>query len=140
MTTVPALLLQQDLGGTGGAALLGMGLIFFLVGMAVAVVFIIGMWKVFTKAGQPGWAILIPIYNIYILLKIAGRPGWWVILCCIPLVNVVVGILVAIDVAKSFGQSAAFGVILLFLLGGIGYLMLGFGNYTYVGPAALARQ
>src|ERR1035438_2692596 len=91
MTTVPALLLQQDLGGTGGAALLGMGLIFFLVGMAVAVVFIIGMWKVFTKAGQPGWAILIPIYNIYILLKIAGRPGWWVILCCIPLVNVVVG-------------------------------------------------
>src|ERR1039458_3615966 len=130
MTTVPALLLQADSGGVPSAALLGMGLIFFLVGMAVAVVFIIGMWKVFTKAGQPGWAILIPIYNIYILLKIAGRPGWWVILCCIPLVNVVVGILVAIDVAKSFGQSAAFGVILLFLLGGIGYLMLGFGNYT----------
>ena len=140
MTTVPALLLQQDLGNVPSAALLGMGLIFFLVGMVVAVVFIIGMWKVYTKAGQPGWAILIPIYNIYILLKIAGRPGWWVILCCIPLVNVVVGILVAIDVAKSFGQSAAFGVILLFLLGGIGYLMLGFGNYTYVGPAALARQ
>jgi hypothetical protein len=140
MTTVPALLLQQDSGGAPSAALLGASLVFFLVMMVVAVVFIIGMWKVYTKAGQPGWAILIPIYNIYILLKIAGRPGWWVILCCIPLVNVVVGILVAIDVAKSFGQSAAFGVILLFLLGGIGYLMLGFGNYTYVGPAALARQ
>jgi hypothetical protein len=140
MTTVPALLLQQDLGGAPTVALLGMGLVFFLVAMALAVVFIIGMWKVFTKAGQPGWAILIPIYNIYILLKIAGRPSWWVILCCIPLVNVVVGILVAIDVAKSFGQSAAFGVIMLFLLSGIGYLMLGFGNYKYVGPAALVRQ
>ena len=140
MTTVPALLLQQDLGNAPSAALLGMGLIFFLVGMVVAVVFIIGMWKVFTKAGKPGWAILVPFYSIYILLKIAGRPGWWLILCCIPLVNVVIAILVAIDVAKSFGQSAAFGVILLFLLGGIGYLILGFGNYKYVGPAALARQ
>ena len=140
MTTVPALLLQQDLGNGPSAALLGMGLIFFLVGMVVAVVFIIGMWKVFTKAGQPGWAILIPIYNVYILLKLAGRPGWWVILYFIPLVNLVIAILVAIDVAKSFGQSAAFGVILLFLLCGIGYLMLGFGNYTYVGPAALAKQ
>ena len=73
-------------------------------------------------------------------MKVAGRPGWWLILFCIPLVNIVIAILVSIDVAKSFGQSAAFGVILLFLLSGIGYLMLGFGNYTYVGPAALARQ
>jgi hypothetical protein len=140
MTTVPALLLQQDLGNAPSAALLGMGLILFLVMMVVMLVFIAGMWKVFTKAGQPGWAILIPIYNTYILMKIAGRPGWWVILCMIPLVNVVIMILVAIDVAKSFGQSAAFGVILLFLLCGLGYLMLGFGKYTYVGPAALARQ
>jgi len=108
--------------------------------MVIALVFIIAMWKVYTKAGQPGWAILIPIYNVYILLKLAGRPGWWVILYFIPLVNLVIAILVAIDVAKSFGQSAAFGVILLFLLCGIGYLMLGFGNYTYVGPAALAKQ
>src|ERR1039458_461281 len=140
MTTIPALLLQQDSGGAPSGALLGAGLVFFLVGMVVALVFIAGMWKVFTKAGQPGWAILIPIYNIYILLKIAGRPGWWVILFCIPLVNLVIAILVAIDVAKAFGQSAAFGVILLFLLGVLGYLMLGFGNYKYVGPATLARQ
>ncbi len=143
MTTVPALLLQQDAGNAPSAALLGTGLIFILVLTVVALVFIIAMWRVFTKAGQPGWATLIPIYNIYVLLKIAGRPGWWVILYIIPLVDVVVMILVSIDVAKSFGQGAAFGVILLFLLFplfGIGYLMLGFGNYTYVGPAALARQ
>jgi hypothetical protein len=139
MTTISALLLQPDSGRVPGTALLGMSLVFFLVVMALAVVFIIGMWKVFTKAGQPGWAILIPFYNTYILLKIAGRPGWWLVLYCIPLVNLVIIILVSIDVAKSFGQSAAFGVILLFLLCGIGYLMLGFGKYTYVGPAALAK-
>ena len=55
----------------------------------------------------------------------------------IPLVNIVIALLLAIDIAKSFGQSPAFGVILLFLLSGIGYLVLGFGNYRYIGPAAL---
>jgi len=107
--------------------------------LAIALVVIIAMWKVYTKAGQPGWAILIPIYNLYILLKIAGRPGWWIILCCIPFVNLVIAILLAIDVAKSFGKSAAWGVVLLFLLCGLGYLVLGFGKATYVGPAALAK-
>jgi hypothetical protein len=139
MTTIPAMLLQPGPGNAPSAALLGASLVIFLVIMVIAVVFIIGMWKVFTKAGQPGWAILIPIYNTYILLEIAGRPGWWLVFYFIPLVNLVIIILVSIDVAKSFGQSAAFGVILLFLLCGIGYLMLGFGNYKYVGPAALAK-
>jgi hypothetical protein len=92
------------------------------------------------KAGQPGWAVLIPFYNVYILLKIAGRPGWWLVLCLIPLVNIVIALMVAIDVAKAFGQSAVFGVVLLFLLSGIGYLVLGFGNYKYVGPATAAAQ
>jgi hypothetical protein len=100
----------------------------------VLVVIIIGGWKVFEKAGQPGWAVLIPIYNLWILLKIVGRPGWWLLLYLIPLVNVVIAIIIAIDVAKAFGQSAAFGFILIFLLGGIGYLILGFGNYRYLGP------
>lgn len=130
MTTVSALLLQSN--GTGIAAIGGTMLIVIL---AIAVVCIIGYWKVFEKAGQPGWAILIPIYNAYILLKIAGRPGWWVLLFLIPLVNIVIALIVAIDVAKSFGQGAAFGVVLLFLLSGIGYLILGFGNYQYVRPA-----
>jgi len=90
-----------------------------------------GCWKLFEKAGQPGWAILIPIYNAYILLKVAGRPGWWLLLYFIPLVNLVISIVVAIDVAKNFGQSAAFGFFLNFLLGGIGYVILGFGDYRY---------
>jgi hypothetical protein len=94
----------------------------------------------FEKAGYPGWGVLIPIYNAYILVKIAGRPGWWVILLFIPLINIAIAIVVSIDVAKAFGQSALFGFILIFLLGGIGYLILGFGNYQYQGRALIARM
>ena len=107
-----------------------------LFALAIAVIVVIGMWKVFEKAGQPGWACIIPIFNVYILLKIAGRPAWWLVLFLIPIANFVVALIVALDVAKAFGQSAVFGFFLLFLFGGIGYLILGFGNYQYRGPAA----
>jgi len=140
MTMIPALLLQEDTGAGGLGALLAVGGTILLVALALAVVLIIGLWKVYVKAGQPGWAVLIPFYNVYVLLKIAGRPGWWLVLCLIPLVNIVIALMVAIDVAKAFGQSAVFGVVLLFLLSGIGYLVLGFGNYKYVGPATAAAQ
>ena len=137
MTMIPALLLLDDsAAATGG--LLALGGTFMMVMLVVAVVFIAGFWKVFVKAGHPGWAAIVPFYNLYILLKIAGRPGWWMVLYFIPLANIVVGILVAIDIAKAFGQSAVFGVVLLFLLSGIGYLVLGFGNYRYIGPPGAA--
>ena len=140
MTMIPALLLQENTGAGGLGALLAVGGAMMIVALALAVVLIIGLWKVYVKAGQPGWAVLIPFYNVYILLKIAGRPGWWLVLCLIPLVNIAIAVIVAIDVAKAFGQSAVFGVVLLFLLSGIGYLVLGFGNYKYVGPATAAAQ
>lgn len=134
MTPVSAmLLLQHDSNGLLGAVFGGAML---LVWLAVAVVVIVGAWKMFEKAGQPGWAILIPFYNAYILLKIAGRPGWWLLLYIIPLVNFVIAAIVAMDIAKSFGQSAAWGFVLLFLFCGIGYLILGFGSSRYLGPAA----
>jgi len=139
MMSISALLLQNDgasaAAGAGLAAIGGMMLLFWL---AIAVVAIVGMWKVFVKAGQPGWAVLIPFYNAYVMLKIAGRPGWWLLLFFIPLVNIAIAIVVAIDIAKAFGQSAVFGVVLLFLLGIIGYLVLGFGNYQYRKPALAA--
>jgi Family of unknown function (DUF5684) len=111
---------------------------FFVFGLAVAVITLIGCWRVFTKAGQPGWAVLIPIYNAYIVLKIAGRPGWWLLLFLVPVVNIAIGIIVAVDVAKAFGQSAMFGFFLLFLFGAIGYLILGFGDYSYRGIQRMA--
>ena len=100
---------------------------------------IAGFWKVFTKAGKPGWASIVPIYNVYVMLQIAGRPGWWLLLFVIPLVNIVIGILVAIDIAKSFNKSAGYGIGLA-LLGFIFYPMLGFSDARYAGPAALAAE
>jgi hypothetical protein len=135
MTSTLALWLQNDSGNLFAGLFGGIAVLFWL---AVAVVVIVGGWKMFEKAGQPGWAIIVPFYDIYILLKIAGRPGWWLLLYFIPLVNLVIAIVVAIDLAKSFGQSAVFGFFLLFLLSGIGYLILGFGDYRYQGPAAAA--
>ena len=134
MMAVMAVSLQNDPSNVVGMFFGGTSLLFWL---AMVVLVIIGGWKMFEKAGQPGWAILVPIYNLYILLKIVGRPGWWLILYFIPLVNLVIGIIVAIDLAKAFGQSAVFGVALLFFFCGIGYVILGFGNYRYQGPTAL---
>jgi hypothetical protein len=135
MSSTLAVLLQNQSINPLGALFGGMGLLFWL---GVVVVVIVGGWKVFEKAGQPGWAIIVPVYNAYIMLKIAGRPGWWLLLYFIPLVNIAIAIVVAIDIAKAFGQSAAFGFFLLFFLCGIGYLILGFGNYRYRGTAVTA--
>lgn len=115
---------------TGGGVPVGIMLLYFV----VLIVGIVALWKTFEKAGHPGWAAIIPIYNIYILLKIAGRPGWWLLLLLIPFVNFVVYIVIALDVAKNFGQSPVFGIIGLWLFSFIGYLILGFGDAKYVGP------
>jgi hypothetical protein len=111
-------------------------IVFGLILAVVAIFMIAAVWKVFTKAGQPGWAAIIPIYNLYVQLKIVGRPGWWLILFIIPFVNIIVSLIVAVDLAKSFGKGAGFGVVGLWLFGIIGYPVLGFGSATYRGPAA----
>ena len=106
-----------------------------IVGLLIALLLIVAIWKVFTKAGQPGWASIIPIYNLYIWCKVVGRPGWWIILLLIPLVNIIVAIILNIDTAKSFGKGAGFGIGLA-LLGVIFWPILGFGSAQYQGPAA----
>jgi len=110
------------------------GLMFLAIYIAIIVVIIAGVWKTFAKAGQPGWAVLIPIFNIYIMCKIAGRPGWWVLLMFIPIVSLVIGIILALDIAKSFGKGTGFALGLIFL-GFIFYPILGFGSAEYQGPA-----
>ena len=111
------------------------GGIFWLLYLGFLVFVIIGMWKVFEKAGEPGWAAIVPIYNIFVLLKIAGKPAWWVLLYFIPVVNVIAAILVCLAVAKCFGKSDLYGIG-LFFLGVIFFPMLGFGAATYTKPVA----
>lgn len=108
------------------------GLLFLAVELAIIVAIIAGVWKVFAKAGKPGWAAIIPIYNLIVLLEIAGKPLWWFILFLIPVVNLVAAVLVGIAVAKNFGKSDAFGIG-LGLLGFIFFPILGFGGAQYQG-------
>ncbi len=129
-----ALALQETGSGGGGGGGIFMGL-FGLIYLAIVVLMIASMWVIFTKAGQPGWAAIIPIYNIIVLLQIVGRPLWWFLLMLIPFVNFIVGILVVIDLAKSFGQSVGYAIGVL-LLPFIFMPMLAFGDARYQGPAA----
>jgi hypothetical protein len=104
-----------------------------LIWLAIAVIGIIAGWKIFTKAGQPGWAVLIPIYNAIVLMRVIGRPWWWIFGFIVPILNIVVGIVVSLDLAKSFGRGTGFGIG-LWLLPFIFGLILGFGSDTYRGP------
>jgi hypothetical protein len=113
--------------------LTGGGAVFFdLIVLAIAVLAIAGLWKTFSKAGEPGWAAIIPIYNDIVWLKIVGRPIWWIILFFIPFVSIVVYIILAIDMAKAFGKGTGFGVGIIFLPF-IFIPILGFGDAQYQG-------
>ncbi len=111
----------------------GSGLLGLFLPLLLTVVILAGLWKVFTKADQPGWAAIIPIYNVYILLKIVGRPVWWLILLFIPLVNLVIWLLLSIDTAKAFDKGIGYAIG-LFLFGFIFWPLLGFSDARYLGP------
>lgn len=118
-----------------GAAEAAIGLVGGLLYLVLIVVLIAAMWKIFTKAGKPGWASIVPFYNIIVLLEIVGRPLWWIVMLLIPFVNLVFVFIIAIDLAKSFGKGTGFAMGLIFL-SPIFYPILGFGSARYQGPAA----
>ena len=120
--------------GGGGDEAEAMGnLVVALIELALAIPTIVGMWAVFSKAGQPGWAAIIPIYNMYVLLRITGKPEWWLIfLICCPIINLIFLILIDVELAQRFGKSGAFAVGLIFLPF-IFFPILGFGDARY-GP------
>lgn len=113
--------------------------IIVLLYLAIAVVEVAAYWILFTKAGRPGWACLIPIYNTYVLLKITGHSGWWLLGLCVPLLNVVLYIILMIDLARSYGRGTGFGIGLI-LLAPIFIPILAFGDARYVGPTSGGSQ
>ena len=119
--------------GAGAAAAMGGGLM--LVWLAVTILLIVSLWKIFTKAGQPGWASIIPIYNIIVLLQIAGKPVWWIILLLIPLVNLIVGIITIVALAGKFGKGVGYAIGMI-ILPIIFYPILAFGSARYQVAAA----
>jgi len=110
-----------------------------IVGLLVVVFVIIIHWRIYEKAEQPGWAAIIPIYNLVVLMQIIGKSGWFVLLYFIPVVNIVFSLIVAIELAKVFGKSTVFGVVGLWIFAVVGYLILAFGDERYRGlPGTLA--
>lgn len=101
--------------------------------LAFCVVSIVAMWKLFEKAGEAGWKSIIPIYDLYILFKIAWGKGIMFLLLLIPVVNVVIYFILYWKLAKSFGQSTGMCVLMLFFPQ-IVMLILAFGSAEYIGP------
>ncbi len=125
------LLAQEDVGG--GIAALACGTLPLIVMFALMLVAIAGIWKTFEKAGKPGWAAIVPIYNIIVLLEIVGKPLWWIVLFFIPCINIIAPIIIGIEMAKVFGKDAGYGIG-LGLLPFIFYPLLGFSDAQYTQP------
>ena len=104
----------------------------WIVYVAFLVLMLAAMWRIFTKAGQPGWACIIPLYNVYVMLKVAGKPGWWLILFFIPIVNIITEIVMYVGIANNFGKGGGFAVGMIFLPF-IFFPILGFGSARYQG-------
>jgi uncharacterized membrane protein YhaH (DUF805 family) len=112
----------------GGGGIIGaIGGLFSLI---IIILMIVSMWKVFTKAGKPGWACLIPFYNIIVMLQIAGKPGWWLLLFLIPVVNFIIAIITLLAFAANFGKGGGFVAGLIFLPF-IFWPLLAFGDARY---------
>ena len=99
---------------------------------AFVILMIASMWIIFSKAGQPGWASIVPIYNVFVKFRICGRPAWWFLLLLVPLVNLGVWFVLCLDLARSFGKTAGYGVGLA-LLPFVFHPMLAFGSAQYQG-------
>ena len=112
----------------GGAWLL-VSLVFFII-------FIVSYWKMFEKAGKPGWASIVPIYNLIVLFQIAKAPVWLLILLLIPILNffavIPIGIYLSINLAKVFGKDMGFALLLIFVPF-VGYPLLAFSDAEYIG-------
>lgn len=117
----------------GGGSIVGiLVLLFFL---AVVVAQIAGTWKVFEKAGEPGWAAIVPVYNLYVMVKVAERPAWWTVLWFIPILALLPGLQVPVDIAKRFDKGVGYAVGLIFLPF-VFFPLLGFGDANYRPSAA----
>lgn len=113
--------------------MLGLGLGIILFALAIVIVMIIAQWKIFEKAGKPGWASLIPIYNVIVLLEIIRKPWWWILMFLIPIANIIFYVKMINELSKAFGKDVGFTLGLVFL-GMIFYPILAFDKsiqYVY---------
>lgn len=113
----------------------GVGVIGTLFYLAVGAFYLYCYWRLFEKAGKPGWTSLIPVYNVLVTLEIIGRPWWWLLLMLVPVVDIVIGVMIYLDLAKVFGKGSGFAIGLIFLPF-IFIPILALGEAKYLGPIA----
>ncbi len=95
--------------------LAGFGIFLWIISIAISILMIVSMWKIFTKAGKPGWAAIIPIYNIYIMCEIASKEWWYILLLCVPIANIYAIYVIYNGISKKFGKTAGFTIGMIFL-------------------------
>lgn len=105
-------------------------ILFFILYIGLIVLMLVSHWKIYTKAGKPGWACIVPIYSIIVLLEIVKKPMIWILYLLIPIVNIIFFIKLSIELAKVFGKDTGFAVGMIFLPF-IFIPMLAFGDATY---------
>jgi hypothetical protein len=93
----------------------GLGIVFWIFYFIIIIFMIVVQWKIYVKAGKPGWGCIVPIYDFILKLQIACRPIWWIFLMLIPVVNIVIAIIILFDIAKAFGKGSGFAIGMLFL-------------------------
>ena len=108
--------------------------VYLFIAIALSLLVIVAEWMIYEKAGKPGWACIVPIYNTLVLLEIVGKPWWWLLLLMIPFLNIIIGIWMLNLLSKSFGKDEGFTVGLI-LLSVVFFPLLGFGSSKYIGPA-----
>jgi len=118
--------------GAAGLIIFLVAVLIWLVMVALIVFMFVCLWRIFTKADEPGWSAIVPLYNTIQMIRLAGKEIWWIALLFIPGVNLVVSIMIMIAFAKAFGKSEGFGVGLA-LLPFVFFPILAFGNAQYIG-------
>lgn len=121
---------MQQAGSSGG----GIGsVIVMIIYAAVIIAAIVAWYKIFTKAGKPGWAAIVPIYNYYVMTEIAGRPmSWFIMILLVPCVNVVLLIIVMMDIFKAFGKPGWAAIVPIYNI--VVMFQMAFGDATYSAP------
>ncbi len=122
---------QDSSSSSGGGAAIAVAVV---VGLAFLVIYVVSLWKIFTKMGQPGWAGIIPILNYVIIARLSGKAWWYGLLPIVPCIGWIFVIILLFNLAELFGQGAGFTVGLV-LLPIIFLPILAFGQYQYRGPA-----
>lgn len=123
---------SSDLTAAQAAGLAGLGVGYYLFCLCLGILFIVAMWKIFSKAGRPGWAAIVPFYNMYVECDIAFGNGWLFLITFIPFVGSIFALVCLFKLGKAFGKSTGFCIGMI-LLSPIFILILAFGNSTYQG-------